>query len=445
MVEWRKGVLVRERGFVLAVLTMIAVLSAAILSPAAHAQDKKSTTLMELLFGDRKQPAARKEAPAGKSKPATRKKAPKPKATVRAAPVKRQAAKPASPSSALGASIAGTRSSAPPASPANPSDTVSAPTGPVEKIDAARVILVVGDFVADGLSEGLAEGFEGDSTIRIVSRASGSSGFVRDDFYNWPTEITAILEEEKPGAIVMLVGSNDRQQMRIGGVREAVRSDAWTAEYATRAKAFATEVGKSGIPFLWVGAPPFKFSSMSNDMLALNDIYKASVKEVGGEFIDIWDGFVDAEGNFVTSGSDVSGQTVRLRANDGINFTRSGKRKMAFYAERRLKALLGTSAPRTPDPVLKPENLTTMRLDPIAPGGAVERTNPVAFTDPELDGGSELLGAEDAPSFQLTRSPLQKLVEDGVPPDAQPGRVDDFSWSSEQEKPTTPDITSATR
>ncbi|TIW94917.1 MAG: DUF459 domain-containing protein, partial [Mesorhizobium sp.] len=54
----------------------------------------------------------------------------------------------------------------------------------VEKTPDARTVLVVGDFMAAGLAEGLDTAFAENAGVRIVVRSNGSSGFVRDDFYN---------------------------------------------------------------------------------------------------------------------------------------------------------------------------------------------------------------------------------------------------------------------
>ena len=83
---------------------------------------------------------------------------------------------------------------------------------------------------------------------------------------------------------------------------------------------------------------------MTADMLAFNDFYKSAATANGGEFVDIWNGFVDENGNFITTGPDINGQVVRLRGSDGINLTRAGRRKVAFYAEKPLKKLLGRAA-----------------------------------------------------------------------------------------------------
>lgn len=298
----------------------------------------------------------------------------------------------------------------------------AAPKQSVEKTEDARTVLVVGDFMAGGLAEGLDEAFAQTAGIRIVSRANGSSGFVRDDYYDWPGEIGAILEQEKPAAVLVMIGSNDRQQMTLGGTRESVRSEAWSKEYEARAKRLAQTIRQSGAPLLWVGMPAFKVGSMSTDMVAFNDVYRSVAEEVGGEFIDIWDGFVDENGAFVTIGPDINGQRVRLRGSDGINLSRAGKRKVAFYTEKSLNRLLGGAvqpgiAAVAPGVVAPP-----VELDPAE----ISRTPPIALSDPELDGSADLLGAHVVANRKKPGIPSDQLVRDGAAAN-RAGRADDFS------------------
>jgi hypothetical protein len=304
----------------------------------------------------------------------------------------------------------------------------------VEKAENAQVILVVGDFTASGLAQGLEEAFADVSTIRIESRANGSSGFVREDFYDWPGSIGTIVEEVDPALVVMMIGSNDRQAMQVNGTTEKVRTEAWDKEYVARINRFAKIVRGSDTPMIWVGGPPFRFKSMSADILAFNDFYRTAVEAVGGSFVDIWDGFVDQDGAFVLSGSDINGQTVRLRNSDGISFTNAGKRKLAFYVERQIRQMFGAAAVPL-QAGLAPESFTIMRLPPLRSETDLERIDPIPLADPELDGGMALLGDINAPKAEPAgNNPLQaksvrkRLVEDGIPPPAKPGRVNDFEW-----------------
>lgn len=288
------------------------------------------------------------------------------------------------------------------------------------KLDTARVVLVVGDFLASGLSEGLASAYAQNPNIKVIDRSNGSSGFVRSDFHDWPKEIKALLEAEKPAAVIVMLGANDRQQMKVGENREAPLTDAWTKEYQARTDALATAVKQSGLPLVWVGLPSFKSAKVSADLLAFNDVYRKSAENVGGSFVDIWDGFVDENGAFVMNGPDMNGQPVKLRGSDGISFSKAGKRKVAFYVEKPLNKILGSETTPSQGPI------GAETVGPVAPADIhVVRTQPMAIDDPELDGGQTLLG-EKSEAKTETRTVGEKLVVEGIAPDASPGRADDF-------------------
>lgn len=289
----------------------------------------------------------------------------------------------------------------------------------VEKLETARTVLVVGDFMGSGLAEGLDAVFAQNPEIRVIDRTKGSSGFAREDFYNWPEEIKALIETEKPATIVVMLGSNDRQQMRIGQSREQLLTENWTKEYQTRSTALATAISERKIPFIWVGQPSFKSKKMLSDMLVFNDVHRQAAEAAGGTFVDIWDGFVDENGAYVTNGPDINGQPVRLRSNDGINLSKAGKRKVAFYTEKPLNKILGIGGgPAGAGIAALPEAGPQSRVP-------VDRTLPVALDDPELDGGTELLGLKATPKTDA-KTAAERLVVEGLAPDPTPGRADDF-------------------
>ncbi|MCV0393836.1 MAG: DUF459 domain-containing protein [Rhizobiaceae bacterium] len=303
------------------------------------------------------------------------------------------------------------------AAPAQP------PKPTVEKAEDARTVLVVGDFMAGGLAEGLREAFAERADVVVVDRANGSSGFVRDDFYDWPAEIGAIVDETEPDVVVAMIGSNDRQQMALDTGRAEKLTPEWTEEYERRVEAFAETIGEKGLPLVWVGQPSFRFSSMSADMLTFNDIYRAAAESVGGEFVDIWDGFVDENGAFVASGPDISGQTVRLRGSDGINLTRAGKRKVAFYAEKPLARFLRDGGA----PAAGVAARASEQYGPIAPDiGQIVRTVPISLAAPAFEGETELLGAEPPKREGDPTLPGERLSVLGEAPPPRAGRADDF-------------------
>ncbi|WP_246746019.1 DUF459 domain-containing protein [Ciceribacter sp. L1K22] len=296
---------------------------------------------------------------------------------------------------------------------------------PPAKLEDARKILVVGDFFADALADGLEEAFVTSPGVVVSERSKGSSGLVRDDYYDWAAELPTLLDSEKPEILMVQLGANDRQQIVTPQGSYDFKSPQWSLEYERRIGEIAKLASDRNIPLLWVGLPAFRSSKFTADAITLNSLYRSTVTAAGGEFIDIWEGFVDVEGRFVVTGSDINGQQVRLRGSDGIGMTQAGKRKMAFYVEKSARRLLGDMT--SPDLLrLDGSNLPELVSLPPSEIQNVVRTAPIDLSDPNLDGGLELLDRN-----QLVKSPIptprDMLVENGTMPPAPSGRIDDFT------------------
>jgi hypothetical protein len=305
----------------------------------------------------------------------------------------------------------------------------------VEKAENAKRILVVGDFMAGALAKGLTETFAENANVLVIDATNGSSGLVRDDYYNWPGELPGIVEAQKPDAILVLVGANDRQA--IAGVGNP-GSDEWRTAYAGRVDSLADALKATGRPALWAGLAPVNSGNMSRDYSAFNGIVREQLESKGLKFIDVWDGFADAEGKFVAVGPDVTGQSVQLRTGDlGLNFTRSGQRKLAYFVEQDLKAILGGSA----EPVVAVQESGPSPAEGAAAASAaggtigepVERAAPLPVIGPmvnieTLTLGDELsaLGADSASSGAAATAILRRVAGEGNSPPA--GRVDNYVW-----------------
>lgn len=385
-----------------AALAAIAVFVTAVVPQSAAYAQQRPRTVLEMLFGNQ----TREAAP------------PRRVIRKRAAPRKQRTRRSRSSSSSKRTSPSRAPAAAAAAAP--------------DKNDTAQTVLVVGDFMADSLAKGLSDVYADNADVKVKARANGSSGLVREDYYNWRTSLGPIMEEEKPAVVVVMIGSNDRQQIDTGSGSASLRSDAWVAEYQKRIAAIAGTVKEKGVPLVWVGVPSFKFDRMSEDMIFLNDLYSKGVASVSGEFVDVWDGFVDANGGFVYSGPGVSGQKVQLRGSDGITMTGDGADKLAFFAERAItKRLRNPAAPGTAFS-LSEEQLPNMQLPPISNAANAVNAAPVALDDPSLDGADRLLGAGAVQGFSLEPSPRDRLVLNGNSTGNIAGRADDFAWNEKR-------------
>jgi hypothetical protein len=261
-----------------------------------------------------------------------------------------------------------------------------------------------------------------------VNRASASSGIVRDDVVDWPQTIPEMIEELKPVAVVNLSGMNDRQSMRLSTGWGEKLSETWLAEYNKRVDGIINAGRNANIPVVWVGIPPVKSGSMNSDYLVFNEIYRGKIEAVGASYVDVWDGFTDAEGRYVSAGPDINGQIVRLRGSNGISMTRAGMEKLAFFADKVLKRMglvgagdgaqfaslgtvnLGNAQPQVPE------------YDPVGTG----KTIVISLGSPISDGGNELEGGESFLSGDQedAKSVSYSLVEKGMNPVPREGRID---------------------
>lgn len=352
--------------------SLVAILS----SPAAAQERQQKKSLIQLLFGPKETKKAAPRSPSKSSRPRGNKRASAPKVEA------------------------------------------------VEKAENASKILVLGDFMAGGLADGLEVAYAQSPNILVVKQTSGSSGLVRDDYYNWPQKIVTALEEHQPELVIFLIGSNDRQKMNVAGDRVEVKSLPWKIEYRRRVGDIVKAAQNRKVPLLWVGTPAFSSGKMTADMLSFNLTYRNEVEKLGAEFVDIWDGFVDEDGKFIFTGSDIKGQQVRLRTSDGINLTAAGRRKLAFYAEKPIARLLGDPTRQTAPDLLDEEVPDLALFGPIEPEEVI-RTLPIAFDDPDFDGGTTLLGAYP-PTAGAKKTLRDRLVIDGELAPAPFGRADNF-------------------
>ncbi len=270
---------------------------------------------------------------------------------------------------------------------------------PVEKSETARTVLVVGDFMAGSLAKGLEEAVSQNREIRVVAKVDGSSGLVREDHFDWPAEIGKTIAETKPSVVVVMLGANDRQAIRDAGPRSPCARPSGATATPRASKRWPRPCAPRA--HRWSGSAPCPSTSIraSEDMVYFNDLYRTAALKAGGEFVDVWGGFTDANGAFVASGPDMAGQTARLRNSDGITLTGAGSDKLAYFVEKPVTRILGLSVD---DLVasLGSQQMSAADLPSVNDLASATTTPPVSFSDPSLDGGDNLLGGAVAPGVK---------------------------------------------
>jgi uncharacterized protein len=345
---------------------------------------------------------------------------------------------------------------------------------PPKKVDTppSETVLVIGDQFADWLGYGLEEAFADTPQIGIARRIKPSARLVRyeqrADSPDWSQAVKEVLAAEKPSAIVVMLGINDRLPLReriaphpappasvegaagapehdqaaangadaahkqtppppppapVLGPSYEFHTDKWGELYEKRIDEMIAALKAKGVPILWVGLPSIRGAKSTSDMSYLDELYRARADKAGIIYVDIWDGFVDDQGHYTQQGPDFEGQTRRLRTSDGVNFTKYGAEKLAHYVEHELRRVLASHA--VPVALPAPEEQAP------AKGGADTKptVGPVVPLNAATSEGGELLGsAKTAAPKKEPDALAARVLTHGETLAAPHGRADDFSW-----------------
>jgi uncharacterized protein len=359
-----------------------------------------------------------------------------------------------------------------------PVDYSKAPPPRKQETPPTTTVLVLGDSLADWLGYGLEEALADTPEVGVVRKIKGSSGLIRyearSDTPDWAQVAKDILAAEKPNAIVVMLGLNDRQSLRdrapsrpaaqqanqaaaqtpqtpapghdeTAPASEAAadspaaaappetqrrtpsasyefHTDKWAELYSKRVDEMIAVLKAKGVPVLWVGLPALRGPRSTTDVSYLDEIYRARAEKAGIPYVDVWDGFVDDAGRFTMQGPDFEGQTRKLRSADGVHFTKPGAVKLGYYVERELRRVLSSH--------LLPVALPGPEQSP-AKGGARPAIGPVVPLGAIGAGeGTDLLGAGAGHPAQAAASDpiVTRVLSRGEAMAPPPGRADDFSW-----------------
>jgi uncharacterized protein len=357
-----------------------------------------------------------------------------------------------------------------------PADSKAPPPRKAETPPTSEV-LVIGDSLADWLAYGLEEVFADTPEIGIVRKIRPYSGLVHYEAHNdalqWPQALKDTLATEKPKVIVVMLGLNDREPLRerisqappksatgqnepapaqasaepgqqgsgpahsaatappaaapaasdasrqVQTVSYDFHTDKWAEAYGKRIDEMIAALKTNGVPVLWIGLPAIRGTRTIGDISYLNELYRKRAEKAGITYVDIWDGFVDDQGQYTVQGPDFEGQIRRLRSSDGVHFTKYGAEKLAHYIEhdvrRALKRGIPVAVPGSDEPNAEGAGARTA-IGPIVP-----------LNDNAVESG-ELLGAHNGPAPASSDSIATRVLSRGDAIHAPAGRADNFSW-----------------
>ncbi len=147
-----------------------------------------------------------------------------------------------------------------------------------------------------------------------------STGLARPDYFDWPAFVAAEMAKYDPDVAVIMVGGNDIMQM---GNHETYRS---------RVGRVMDLMQREGRVVVWVGQPNFGpgREEMALRVKDLNAIFaEEAAKRPWVVFVDTYGLTSWSDGSFAWEQTDVFGNLVKIRHEDGVHFTSAGGRHLA--------------------------------------------------------------------------------------------------------------------
>lgn len=211
------------------------------------------------------------------------------------------------------------------------------PKPSVQKSPTATRVAIFGDTMASDLAAALDRFYSDDPNIIIINQGVASSSFARPDFFDWDKTAADQVSKNTFDIAVMMIGTNDRQSIKSDTGTLKSGTDDWNAAYKAHVADFVQAVRGANKPIIWVGLPAMAKTDVSNWISAVSAIQRLAVFAGGGDFVDIYDRFVDDDGNYTDTGPDLNGNQVQMRRSDGVRFTSAGDDKVAYYVSQTLK------------------------------------------------------------------------------------------------------------
>ena len=211
------------------------------------------------------------------------------------------------------------------------------PKPQVEKAPNATRLAVFGDSLAIDLSKALDRFYAEDPNLVVINQGVSSSGFVRDDFFDWNNALAEQIAANSFDLAVVIIGINDRQELNVNGEDAAPLSDPWNAAYQARIASFLGQLRAARKPVIWIGLPPMSKTEYSAAISQISNIQRLASFSGGAEYLDIYERFLGEDGKYSSHGPDVNGQNARMRKDDGIHFSTAGSDKLAFYLSQTIR------------------------------------------------------------------------------------------------------------
>jgi hypothetical protein len=220
-----------------------------------------------------------------------------------------------------------------------PTTTRSKPTETPTAAAPLR-LWVGGDSLAAGPSWAVFVDAAATGVIKPQAEYQVGTGLVRNEFWDWPKHMDAVVRARDPQVSIFMVGANDDQGIDVNGTSVHPPDQAWVDEYRRRVDSLMDSMTAGGRKLLWIGMPPMRDATYSQSMGLIDQIFQQeSAKHRRVTYVDTWTLFSapGSPGTYAQFIPNESGEPTDMRLDDGIHLNVEGSQ----YLSRAVMVELG--------------------------------------------------------------------------------------------------------
>jgi len=192
-------------------------------------------------------------------------------------------------------------------------------------------VLEIGDSLGNDLGWGLARELTSTHALTLIQKDKSASGLVTAWFYNWHQHLKTLLKQYHPDLLIVCVGGDDEQGMKVNGNVYGFDTPQWRTRYSALIRQIDTMATASRTYVLWVGLPVMAPNIYREGVAELNSLYRTVATTVPGvTFLPSWSLFANAQGAF-ESAALVNHVRTLLRSPDGIHLSYVGENVFATF------------------------------------------------------------------------------------------------------------------
>lgn len=185
-----------------------------------------------------------------------------------------------------------------------------------------------GDSQVFSLASGLSRLVGKGSSIDVEFLAIHSSGFIRDDFYDWPQKLEDTLSEKQYAAVVIMLGMNDYQNFWTQDRRVLKkRTNEWETVYKEKCRNLVDSALSRVTRVYWVQMPLVKNASYNENLKYIEEIHDDVAQEYSPDVlarISLQDTIPGSELPYTDTIETAPGKVLKVMTEDGSHYTVEG-------------------------------------------------------------------------------------------------------------------------